>query len=169
MLKRAIPVLMSVLCILLLASCASKPVKPPQLPAEFTCQAKVSVQDEQLDCTIIRTQNETTLSLTAPEALNGMTFIFSGNQCSVSYKGLTYGVSDEMLPETAFAGSVAAALNNAVHPENLVYAGRDGDAAVFTGGSDEHAYKIYVDMKSNTIRELELSDLKIKALFSYYK
>ena len=98
-----------------------------------------------------------------------MTFIYSGNQCSVSYKGLAYAVSDTMLPETAFARSITVALENAVHPENLAYEGSSGDTSIFTGGADENSYKIFVESKSNTIKALELSNHKIKASFSDYK
>lgn len=152
----------SFICILLLAGCGKK--APAPVTVKFTCDFSAEYNGMTFAGSLRRDMAGTlALSLTSPESLAGMELTWDGNGATVSLGALQYTVEAE-LPQTAVPRLVLAAL------DDLFYAASAGTLTAQNGNLygrvGDYAYTVQTDPDSGTLLSMEFPDAGLTARFT---
>lgn len=136
--------------LLILVGCApAQPTAPtassPLLGHTGGVEAVMQITNNTLtaEAMLTRTPQACTVTFTAPEALNGMTFTFHADAVDVDYHGLTYAFSPQLLPGSAVAGIVSDAIDKAVRSD--VQTAMENGMPLLTGTVDAGAFQLVLD------------------------
>lgn len=178
-----LPIAAVLLSLLLFLSCSKKEVTPPTtdeiasvFTGSFTAQTEMLVslsdtpEDElSLSASITRSEDQCSITVTAPEHLEGLTFTIDSiekGDLSLSYKGLT--VTPGSMPGSNLGGAVAEALHALQQPEELVVTDTpDGWCA--TGETTIGSFSMLLAKDTLTPLSLTLPDARIRVTFTSFE
>jgi len=130
--------------------------------AGFSTQAEIVLGEMTLSGELSREGARTTLSLTAPEHLEGLSFSVEGGKADVTYKGLS--VQGDKLPAPALGRAVALVMDALTHPE-LLTAGTDENGGPILSGKTENGV-FTLAMDDTAPLSLEIPELQLRCTFT---
>lgn len=161
---------LTVILTMVLGSCGKKGGGDGWTPQEtaalfsagFSTQAEIVLGEMALSGELSREGTRTSLSLTAPEHLEGLSFSVEGGKADVTYKGLS--VQGDKLPVPALGRAVALVMDALTHPE-LLTAGTDENGEPILSGKTENGVFTLV-MDDTAPLSLEIPELQLSCTFT---
>ena len=163
--RKAFSLLFILLIIGGLSACAVTPqVKADNIIFQFTCKAKIKMQDKEYSCCINRSAPQTaSITLLAPDTLKGMTYNWNGSNFSMTYQGITAEHDSCVLPETSFSSLMIRVLDAANKTDIL----KRKSSNEFTGTLDDADFTITVDQSSGYIQQIQFPKYNLHADLEY--
>lgn len=139
--------------LLMLAGCSSAQettltASSPLLGLTGGVEATMQITGDSLnaEAMLTRTPQACTVTFTAPEAVQEMTFTFHEDAVDVDYKDLTFAFSPQLLPGGAVAAIVSDAINKAARRD--VQPAEEDGTPLLTGVLDAGAFQFVLDETS---------------------
>lgn len=130
--------------------------------AGFSAPVEVVLGEITMSGELSREGDRTTLSLTAPEHLEGLSFSVQGGKVEVTYKGLT--VDGSSMPVPALGRAVALVMDALTHPELLTAGTDENGGAVLSGKTENGAFTLSMDDTAPVL--LEIPELQLTCTFT---
>ena len=134
------------------------------LLSDFSLNATFRLDDWEVKGTVSKTAERYTFSLTEPETIAGMEFIYYGENVTVNYQGLAVSLADDSLLLSSLSGSVIQSVNHALLGSNVAING-DANQYTVTGKIENRDYELTVDGQTGLPTQLKVPDLKLECDF----
>ncbi|HCC34167.1 MAG TPA: hypothetical protein DEQ02_00420 [Ruminococcaceae bacterium] len=168
--KSCVKITALVFAVFLLFSGCGKPVKdeapvPETIKQGFSCDAKIRYGDMDLTVKVSRPGlQECIVEVIDPPPLDGLKMHWQGEDMSMSYKGLSLDLIDEMFPDTAFAGALNNVFNSLAAAQSLKVKEEDG-RMTFSGTGDSGGYSVTMNMQTGQLESISVPSLGLDVDF----
>lgn len=147
--------------VLLLTSCKVTTQTPP-VGDGFRCSVGIRYDGTEVSGVLDRTQQDnTTLTVTQPQEIEGLTMAWDGQALTLSYAGLSLDVEAERVPAGAAVGVLCDVLDLAVKQS-----AQGDNSAVINGNSTCGEYEIQFDSETGYPLSLEVPALDLSVSFA---
>lgn len=166
--------LLLALC-LLIVGCHRPQTTAPPIATGFSCTARGTYRGEEVAGTITRTAaGLLTISLTAPEALDGLSMAWDGESVTLKLLGIEWAINPDTIPEAALGERVLRALDAVVYGEYADESALTDDGRLKTVGTagdtaDNAAFTLYSDPESGALLSLEVPSEELTLTFSEFQ
>ncbi len=162
--------LLPLLLCLLLTGCNPNTSDTPPTAVGFTCTAVGSYRGESVSGTVERSSTGLlSLTLTAPEELNGLTMTWDGQKVILSMLGIKWSLSPEKVPASALGKRLLQALDAAVYRTVDGVITADGRCKTEGVLEDGVAYTLYSAPESGALLALEVPREELYLTFADFK
>ncbi len=155
------------LCVLvccLFAGCSRQKSTEP-ISVDFICDFRAQYNDMTAEGTLTRrTAGTLLLEFSKPETLEGLTADWDGETVTLHYKGLSYDVDPDKLPESALGEGLISAFDAVLREEGTTQE-KDGKVTV-TGLSGKAEYTYVYDAESGAPVSLSIPSIPLTVTFS---
>ncbi len=163
--RTAVSLLVFLFCVLCAGGCAPKQQVPQPMAADFLCEFRANYRELTVAGTLTRyTAGTLLLAFSQPETLSGLTAEWNGETVKLSFLGLEYTVSPEVVPEAALGKELTAVLDAALRGEGERK--QEGAAVTVTGMVGEHTYTYVYDSQTGAPQSLVIPSLPLSMTFS---
>lgn len=164
------------LCLLSVGCNHPKTTAPP-IATGFSCAAAGTYRGEEVAGTITRTAaGLLTISLTAPEELEGLSMVWDGETVTLKLLGIEWAISPDTIPEAALGERILRTLDAVVYGESEGDSILTDDGRLKTVGSasdtataDTAAFTLYSDPESGALLSLEVPSEELTLAFSEFQ
>ena len=127
----------------------------------FSADAEITLDDLEMTAALTRQDGMTTISLTAPEHLEGLSFTVNGSNVNVAYKGLS--VDAGSMPVPALGTAVSGVLDTLSRPELLEQVTDEAGASAITGSTENGTFTLTITDEAPSV--LDLPELGLSCRF----
>lgn len=131
----------------------------------FSAEADIVLGELAMSGELTRQDDKTTLSLTSPEHLEGLTFAIDGRNIDVSYKGLS--VKGDSLPTAGLGKAVGQALDALTHPELLTMGSSEEGEPTASGRTECGPFTLRLGEEGPIA--LEIPELQLNCAFRAFQ
>jgi len=163
------------LLLLVMASCqrAQTKLKPEDITknisSSFETVANISYKSLKATARISqKSPGECTVTFSSPSSLKDMKLNYTSEKLSVSYKGLSFDFNPQEMPDSAVAGMIVKAFNNAVNSEGIKVKFED-NAFVIEGSMNTSTFYLKLDSKNSNLLKLEVPSEQLEVEFVNFK
>lgn len=150
-----------------ISSCTEKTPKIPELVTRLSGNADIEFGETKLKCSVSHTEKGvSSITISSPENLKGMSFKNLGGKYAISYNELTCETEKSYLPSSCFAQAITNVLDKASEENGAVYQKSEESNAIFTGTSKSGDFTIYAESKTGIIRKIEIPEINVIANFT---
>lgn len=154
----------AIVLILSISSCTEKVPKIPEIVTGFSGNANIELGETKFKCSVSHTEKGvSSITLSSPENLKGMSFKNFGGKYAISYNELICETEESFLPSSCFAQAITNVLDKASEENGAVYQKSEKDNAIFTGTSKSGNFTIYAESKTGIIRKIEIPEINVIA------
>lgn len=157
--------------VMLIAAVSACAEETPKIPEPVTAlsgeAAEAELGETKLGCSITRTEGGiSSITISSPEGLKGLSFKSSGGSYAISYNGLSCETENSLLPSSCFAQAISNVLDKASEENGAVYQKTEDNSAVFSGTSESGAFTLCADSRTGKIQKIEIPEKSITVTFT---
>lgn len=108
------------------------------------------------------------LAFTSPENLKGLSAVWQGDKCVLTYNNLSYTADLNKLPE-GFFGKVALAVFDKLFDVESFTVVKEDDKWVYKGEINSGTFRLVQDSKTGAFEVLEVPEIKLTMKFQNFK
>lgn len=166
------------LCVLLTGCNQATATAEPPSATGFSCSAVGTYRGEEVAGTLNRTSaGLLTVSLTAPESLDGLTMVWDGEEVTLRLLGIEWAISPDAIPQAALGERILRALDAVVYGESETDSSLTDDGRLKTTGSagtdaattGNAAFTLYSDPATGALLSLEVPTEELTLTFSDFQ
>ena len=136
------------------------------LKENFSCMVDITYGDLSAKASFTKSgQTGFNIAFTAPETLNGVEIICSGNDITIKYMGLTMDIDKNLLPSKAIINCISQVLNFAQLPEELNIVSSTDNTITAKGVAPEGEFEITVEKSTGLPVKITVPDIGFSAVF----
>ena len=140
-----------------------------EISCAFDGTVKVNLDNNIYECNLKHTPEQiNVLEITNPKELEGLTFTWEQEKCTVIWKELNCELNKEFLPQSSFAEAIILVLNSISDRNSLNFESGNSEESIFTGDIPIGKFKIKVG-KDGTIKNVYIPDINLEAELSAAK
>lgn len=135
------------------------------LNSAFECDMKMNYDNSEFDARLKRIEPgvwET--EFTSPDTLAGVKLMFSGNDVTASYKGLSFTVPKKALPVKSILTNFITTVDTLAAAPELQGSEKDGVMTV-TGETESGTYTLTMDTKSGLLNSFSMKNIPVQINF----
>lgn len=142
------------------------PQKPPE---QFETDVLITAGEEEITAHLsYHGLGNFALNFTAPENLKGLSAVWQGDKCILTYNNLSYTVQLDKLPEGFFGKAALAVFDKLVDVESFTVV-KDGDKWVYKGEINSGSFRLIQNSQTGAFETLEIPEMKITLKFENFK
>ena len=108
------------------------------------------------------------MTLTEPEQVKGLSFLFTDRLLTVTYNGITFELAPDSLPAQAVAGAMVSAVNAVLEPFGIgMEVGED--AVELSGDADAGRFLLRLDPETGSYLSVEIPEKGFAAEFENFR
>ena len=140
-----------------------------EISSSFDGTVKIKLDDNTYECNLKHTPEQINiLEITTPKELEGLTFTWEQEKCTVMWKELNCELNKEFLPQTSFAEAIVLVLNSVSDKNSLTFDSENAGENIFSGNIPIGNFKIKVG-KDGIIKNIYIPSIKLDAELSAIK
>jgi len=115
-----------------------------------------------------KSPGECIVTFSSPDSLKDMKLYYTSDKLSVSYKGLSFDFNPQEMPDSAVAGLIVKAFNNAVNSEGVKVKFEE-NAFVLEGNMNASTFYLKLDSKNSNLLKLVVPSEELEVEFVNFK
>lgn len=173
--KLIIRMLSIVMCVMLITSltvsCSKKSNRLVVPSQSFTCTISLEYDGMDIKADVEHPSNgNCTLTVTEPSSLSGITINWEAGELSLSYMGMSFDISTQNVPGTAFVPHIMEAIEAIVSSEQLeLTEDETGEVCLYEGTCDAGSFTAQIDNETGVIRSIDIPAYDICIVFSNFQ
>lgn len=159
------------LTVVFTVSCSKKSNRSVIPSQSFTCTVSLEYDGMDITADVEYLSNEScTLTVTEPSSLNGVVINWEAGELSVSYMGMSFDISTDDVPETAFVPHIMEAIEAIVSSEQLeLTEDETGEVCLYEGVCDAGSFTAQIDNETGVIRSISIPAYDLEIIFSNFQ
>lgn len=157
---------------LLLTGCGSDNISKAEeekiassLSQGFDVKAVIRMGEIKAQADINRTKDGTsTVKITNPKNLSGLTFSFDNENVTVSFLGLSLKLDNEKVLNSAMSKAVISSINKVSTPHGVSFETKDGNL-IANGETESGKFELVLNSKDYSLLSLSVPDLDLECTF----
>lgn len=142
---------------------------PPKPPEQFETDVLLTAGKEEIGAHLsYHGFGNCVLSFTSPENLNGLSAVWQGEKCVLSYNNLSYTADLNKLPEGFFGKAALAVFDKLLDIESFTVT-KEGDKWVYKGEINSGSFRLVQNSQSGAFEVLEIPEIKLTLKFENFK
>lgn len=158
-----------ILPVLFLCACSnlSSGIAKKQPNLEFSSSITITTDSQTIEGKITRNQSDTTIEVTSPESMNGISFSRTEeDKYLINYSNLSFETTGSIIPSESAIYTIIDVLDISSDSENIKVVLSENDVTTYAGKCNSGEFKLSINSENGAVQKIDVTDLHLAAVFN---